>query len=153
MATGTEAQIATFIAKFTPEMARTIKASRKRMRTIVPRGVEMVYDNYNFLVFGFGPSDRASEAVLSLACAPQWVTLCFLWGVRLKDPKKLLKGAGNQVRHVRLMGGPGDLDDPDIRELIDQALAGSGKAFAAAGKLETVVKAVSAKQRARRPKG
>jgi hypothetical protein len=47
-----EKQLAGFIDKFTPEMATLIRAARKKMRELVPRAVEMVYDNYNFFVIG-----------------------------------------------------------------------------------------------------
>ena len=50
------AQIAGFIAKFTPEIGALIKAVRAKMRKRLPHAVEIVYDNYNFLVFGFGPT-------------------------------------------------------------------------------------------------
>jgi hypothetical protein len=83
-------QIASFLAKYNPEVAADAKASRTKMQKRVPGGFEFVYDNYNALVFGYGPTDRPSEAVLSLAVMPQWVTLCFLKGAKLPDPKKLL---------------------------------------------------------------
>lgn len=118
---------------------------------MVPGGTEFVYDNYNALVFGFGPSDRPSEAVLSLAIMPRWVTLCFLKGAKLRDPKKLLGGAGNIVRNIHL-SSPGHLDDPDVRDLIDQSIAGARPKFSGkTGKQRTVVKSISAKQRPRRP--
>jgi hypothetical protein len=106
-----EAQIETFLSKYTPEMAAAGKAARARMRRRVPGGVEFVYDNYNALVFGFGPTERPSEAVLSLAMMPRWVTLCFLKGAALPDPEKLLRGSGSTVRNVRLQSTE-DLDDP-----------------------------------------
>ena len=62
-----EAQLAAFIAKFSPEMQARIRACRAKMRARLPDAVELVYDNYNFLVIGYGPTARASEAVLSLA--------------------------------------------------------------------------------------
>jgi len=118
---------------------------------MVPGGTEFVYDNYNALVFGFGPSDRPSEAVLSLAIMPRWVTLCFLKGAKLRDPKKLLGGAGNIVRNIHL-SSPRHLDDPDVRDLIDQSIAEAQPKFSGkTGKQRTVIKSVSAKQRPRRP--
>jgi hypothetical protein len=145
----TAARIDRFIARYTPAMRRAIRRSRARMHRYVPRGVELIYDNYNALVFGFGPSERASAAVVSLVAYPQWVTLCFLWGVSLRDPSKRLAGNGNQVRHIRLRS-PDDLDDPDVRALIEQALAPAADEFVSAGRLRTVIKAVSARQRPRR---
>jgi len=38
----------------------------------------MVYDNYNFLVIGFSPTERPSEAIFSIAMSPRRVSLCFL---------------------------------------------------------------------------
>ena len=92
------------------------------MRRLVPGAIELVYDNYNALAIGFAPSERASEAVMSIAVFPQWVTLCFLQsGPKLSDPNRLLKGSGSRVRHIRLKSAA-DLDTTAIRALIDDAL-------------------------------
>ena len=144
-----EAQLASFLAKYTPELAASAVATRARLRARVPGGVEFVYDNYNFLVLGYGPSERPSEAELSLALAPRWVTLCFLKGATLDDPKRLLKGDGSIVRNVRLTG-PTHLDDPDVEALVAQALA---RAPFPGGTPTLVIQSISAKQRPRRPAG
>ena len=151
MSKSDEAQIETFLSKYTSEMVNAGKVARARMRERVPGGVEFVYDNYNALVFGFGPTDRPSEAVLSLALMPRWVTLCFLKGAALADPRKLLRGSGSTVRNVRLQS-PSDLDDPYISDLIERAIQAASPPFAAARTApRTVVKSISAKQRPRRP--
>ncbi len=148
----TEKQIAGFLAKYTPQMVASGTESRARMRQVIPGGVEFVYDNYNALVFGFGPTERPSEAVLSLALMPKWVTLCFLKGAKLSDPKQILRGSGNIVRNVRL-SAPSDLDDPYIRHLIDDAIGAASPKFPADGEApSTIIKSVSAKQRPRRPR-
>ena len=146
----TEEQIAGFLAKYTPEIVAFATDARNRMRNEVPGGVEFVYDNYNALVFGYGPSERPSEAVLSLALMPQWVTVCFLKGAKLKDPKKLLKGGGNIVRNIR-MAAAKDLDDPDIHGFVTAAIDAAAPSFPGGGPPRTIVKSVSAKQRPRRP--
>ena len=64
----------------------------------IPGAQILVYDNYNALAIGFGPSDKAGQAILSLAVMPRWVTLCFLWGKGLADPHGLLKGEGSRVQ-------------------------------------------------------
>ena len=121
------------------------------MRRIVPGGTEFVYDNYNALVFGYGSSDRPSEAVLSLAIMPRWVTLCFLKGAKLRDPEKLLRGSGNIVRNIRL-SSPAHIEEPSVRDLIDQSIAAARPEFSGKpGKQQTVIKSISAKQRPRRP--
>jgi len=151
MSRSDETQIASFLSKYTPEMFASGKAARARMRERVPGGVEFVYDNYNSLVFGFGPSERPSEAVLSLALMPRWVTLCFLNGAALPDPKKILRGSGKTVRNVRLQSTE-DLDDPYISDLIERAIDAASPPFASANTApRTVIKSISAKQRPRRP--
>ena len=145
-----EAEIAAFVAKYSPEIAAQLEAARARLRKMFPRGCELVYDNYNALVFAFAPGERASEAVVSVAGYPRWITLFFLDGVKLKDPHKLLEGSGSQVRGVRLASAD-EIDKPAIRALIEQARVPHREAFAAAASLRSVIKSVSAKQRARRP--
>jgi hypothetical protein len=143
-------QVAEFIAKYTPEIAEAIELCRKKMYALVPRGYELVYDNYNTLAFGFAPSEKASDAVLSIAAYPRWITLFFLKGASLVDPDSLLEGAGSQVRSIRLLS-PRDLDSPGIRKLVSQALEPFTEAFAAAPEIKTIVKSISDKQRPRRP--
>ena len=144
------AQLKRFLAKYTPAMSREMKAAHTRMRKLVPGAVEMVYDNWNGLVVGFGPTERASEAVLSLIALPDHITLCFLKGKKLPDPEKLLRGAGSIVRHCRL-AGVADLDKRPIRKLISLAIAQADPPFDAGVRNKLVIKSVSAKQRPRRP--
>lgn len=120
------------------------------MRRRLPGAVEFVYDNYNALVMGFGKTERPSDAIFSLVLYPGHVTLCFLEGVLLQDPAKLLRGAGSRVRHIRLVDAS-TLDSPAIRQLMDEAVAESGARFGGRGRRKMIVRAVSAKQRSRRP--
>lgn len=120
------------------------------MRKRLPGAVELVYDNYNWLVIGFGPSERASEAPFSIVLAPRWVTLCFLRGATLSDPEKLLRGGGKQVRNIRL-DGVKTLNQPAVRALIDQAVAQAPVRFNAKQPRRLLIRAVIAKQRPRRP--
>lgn len=145
------AQLAEFLARYAPEIKKQATAALKKMRTLVPGAVELVYDNYNALVIGFGPSEKASEAVFSLALYPKWVTLFFLQGKGLRDPEKRLVGSGAIVRSIRLDQGAATLDEPAVRELIAQALERAKVPLDAKAKRRMVIKSVSAKQRARRP--
>jgi hypothetical protein len=145
-------QLEGFIDKFTPEVAALTRALLAKMKMRIRGAVIPVYDNYNALAIGFGPSERVRDIVLSLAVMPRWVTLCFTWGVRLTDPDRLLKGEGSQVRHVRLMTADA-LDDPRIDRLIAEALANGARAIDPSEPHRLVIKSVSAKQRPRRPGG
>ena len=146
-----QAELDSFIDKFTPEVAALTRALLDKMKARVPGATIMVYDNYNALAIGFGPSDKAGQAVFSLAVMPRWVTLCFTWGVRLPDPHGLLNGGGNQVRHVRLHT-PEAFDDPRIQDLIEAALERSEPPIDPTREQQLIIKSISAKQRPRRPK-
>ncbi len=145
-----EVQIDSFLAKYSPAIAGELRAARLRLRSLFPRGHELVYDNYNALVFGFAPTERTSEALLSVAGYPKWVTLFFLNGVKLEDPSHLLQGTGSRVRSIRLSSAE-QLADPAVHSLIEQAVGPYREALIRAGPLQTTIKSVSVKQRSRRP--
>jgi len=148
---GAQAQLDAFIDKFTPEVAALARALLGRMKARLPGATILVYDNYNALAIGFGRSDKAGEAILSLAVMPRWVTLCFLWGKSLPDPNGMLKGEGSRVRNVRLHA-PEEFEDPRIQALIDAALDETDWPIDPAEPQQLIIKSISAKQRPRRPK-
>ena len=145
-----ERRIAAFLDKYTPTIATQLRDARQRLRARFPRGVEMVFDNYNALVFGIGPTDQSRDSFISIAGYPKWVTLFFLNGADLHDPDGLLQGDGKQVRGIRLKTAA-DLDSPAVAALIAQAIAAHCDALADAPPLATVIKMEVEKQRPRRP--
>jgi hypothetical protein len=146
-----KAQLAAFIAKYSPRIAAEGRAALAKLRRLAPGAVELVYDNYNWLVVGFCPSERASEAVLSLVFTPRWLSVCFLQnGAALPDPHGLLRGSGKRVRNIRLAGAK-DLDRPEVRALIDEALARAWVPIDGSARGRLVIRSVSARQRPRRP--
>src|SRR5437868_10809570 len=97
-----EKKLDDFIKKFDPERQTLILKIRKALRTRFPTANELVYDNYNFFVIGYSPTERPSDAIVSMAAAANGVGLCFIQGARLKDPHKILNGSGKQTRFLRL---------------------------------------------------
>jgi hypothetical protein len=144
-----ERRLAGFIAKFAPDVAGLIRAARKKMRDRCPRAVELVYDNYNFFVIGYGPGLRPSEAIFSIAAQAKGVSLCFLQGAGLPDPQGLLRGSGNVVRSIRLESAA-TLDRADVRQLIKSAIERAKVPFDPRGAHQLIIRSVSAKQRPRR---
>ena len=145
-----EKQLAAFLARFDPKVASVARTAIRKLRSRLRGATALVYDNYNALAVGFGPSERASEAIFSIAVYPRWASLFFLQGVKLVDPAKLLKGDGNQVRHIVLKSAA-DLGTPEIAALMAQALAKAKKPLDPAQRGRLVIRAISAKQRPRRP--
>ena len=143
-------QVAGFIAKFDPQIARLLTASRRSLRRKFPTAVELVYDNYNALAMGLGPNERTSEVFVSLAGFARGVCLYFTQGTKLPDPHRLLIGNGNQGRFIRLERAA-QLDEPAVAQLLRAAARFGKTPLPRSGKGYTVVKSISAKQRPRRP--
>src|SRR5438094_10221879 len=88
--TSSRTQLSRFMSRYTPKIRAIARQALKKLRARLPGAVEMVYDNYNALVIAFGPTDRASEAIFSIALYPRWVTLFLLRVPSLRHPKKIL---------------------------------------------------------------
>ncbi len=142
-------QLAGFIGKFAPADQRLIRAVRTAMRKRLPTANELVYDNYNFFVIGYSPTERPSDAILSITAQANRVGLCFIHGAKLPDPHKLLLGSGNQTRFIRLESA-GDLARPEVEALIRAAIAQAKTPLAETGRGKLVIRSISAKQRPRR---
>jgi hypothetical protein len=145
-----EVQLAGFLAKFNPEIAGQAEEILTRLRVRIPHAIELVYDNYNALAIGFGPTERASDAIVSIANFPRWVSLFFLQAKGLPDPTGILKGEGNVARHIVLPTASA-LDEPAVHALIQEALSRAKVPLGTNTSHRIVIKSISAKQRPRRP--
>lgn len=143
------AQLAGFIAKFDPKIARFIRSVRAALRRRFPTAFELVYDNYNFFVIGFASTDRASDAFISLVADGHGVSICFIYGARLPDPKKILHGDGNQTRFLRLESAA-SLAKPEVDTLLRAAVDYGKRPLPSTGRGPLIIKSISAKQRPRR---
>jgi hypothetical protein len=144
-----ERQLRTFIAKFDPKTQVLIRAVRRALRRRLPSAYELVYDNYNFFVIGYGPDERPSHVILSIAAAANGVGLCFMRGTTLPDPAGILSGSGKQTRFLRLPS-VSVLSQPSVVRLIEEAVARSLVPLPRGGRGALTVRSISAKQRPRR---
>ena len=144
-----EAELAGFIDKFTPEMAKAIRAVRSALRKRLPTTNELVYDNYNFFVIGYSPTLRPSDSFVSLVADGHGVRLAFYWGSKLPDPAGILLGGGVQNRFIMLENAR-DLAKPEVEALIHAAAAQGKTPLPTTGRGTLVIRSVSAKQRPRR---
>ena len=143
-------QVAGFIAKFDPSVAKLTRAARSVLRRRFPTAIELVYDNYNALAIGYSSTERTSDVLFSLAVYARGVNLYFMYGRSLPDPDKLLQGSGSQGAFVRL-DDVSVLDRPGVKALIDASVKNAEPPLATSGRGYTIVKSISAKQRPRRP--
>jgi hypothetical protein len=143
-------QLAGFLEKYEPPIAAQARAAIAILRKRLATATELAYDNYNAFAIGFGPSDRASEVILSIAVYPRWISLFFLQGVNLPDPERRLRGNGSRVRHI-VLNDAKDLRLAAVEALISAALASAKKPLDPKAKRSLIIKSVAAKQRPRRP--
>jgi hypothetical protein len=144
-----EQQLKTFIGKFEPKDQRLIRAVRTAVRKRFANAWELVYDNYNFFVIGYSPTDRPTDAIVSITARAGSVGLCFIRGAALPDPNKLLQGSGNQTRFIRLESAD-VLARPEIEKLIASAIARARVPLPGPGGGRLIIRSISAKQRPRR---
>jgi hypothetical protein len=139
-----------FISAYTPAVATIARDALARLRRMLPGAIELVYDNYNALAIGFGPTERTSDVICSLALYPRYVSLFLMHGATLPDPEGVLEGSGKQARHVKLRTAA-DLDRPEIRALITQAVSRADPRLDDTRRRRIIIRSVSKKQRPRRP--
>ena len=115
---------------------------------------ENIYDAYSAVAIGYGTSDRLGDGIFHIAVYSKHVNLGFNDGATLDDPKRILQGNGNRIRHISIKS-ESDLARPEIRAYIRRA---KKKARAEARKLGekpppkpadviSTVKAIYAKKR------
>jgi len=144
-----EQRLKTFIAKFDPKNQVLLRSLRKALRKRLPTANELVYDNYNFFVIGYCPSERPSDCLISLTGGASGAGLCFIHGAKLPDPHKILLGSGKQTRFIRLESVK-TLARPEVEALLRAAIAQARTPLPKSGRGKLIIRMVSAKQRPRR---
>ena len=144
-----EAQLKSFIDKFEPKHRALIRDARRALRKRLPTSHELVYDNYNFFVIGYCATERPSDCIVSIAAAANGVGLSFYYGSSLPDPRKILLGSGSQNRFIRIESGA-TLSRPEVRALIDAAVAQAKTPVATTGRGRLIIRSISPKQKPRR---
>ncbi len=143
------AELRSFIDKFDPEDQKLIRSVRSALRRRFPTANELVWDNYNFFVIGYSPTDRPTDSIVSIAARANGVGLCFIRGARLPDPGKLLLGSGKQTRFIRVEAA-GRLAHPDVEALLAAAIEQAKVPLPSTGRGRLIIRSVAATQRQRR---
>jgi hypothetical protein len=123
------------LIKFLKPYDREIRDLALKLRALVLEEMapcyENIYDAYSAVAIGYGTSDRLRDGIFHIAVYSQHVNLGFNDGATLADPKGILQGTGNQIRHI-MIKTPEDIMRPEIRAYIRRARK---KALADARKL------------------
>ncbi len=112
------------LIKFLKPYDREIRELALKLRAIVLEEMapcyENIYDAYSAVAIGYGTSDRLRNSIFHIAVYSKHVNLGFNDGATLADPKGILEGTGNQIRHIAIKR-PDDLARPEIRAYIRRA--------------------------------
>ena len=111
-----EEQLKGFIDKFDPKHQAVIRSVRKFLRKRFPTANEIVYDNYNFFVIGYSPTERPVRHHRFDCRRGERNRPFVLSRGDGADPHKLLQGSGSQNRFLRLPSGD-VLQQPEVAAL------------------------------------
>jgi Domain of unknown function (DU1801) len=139
-----------FLAPYNPIIQKLALEARAYLLSIEPRATETIYDAYNAVSTGYSFTGRLKECYCHVAVYPKHVNLGFNRGADLADPKKILQGAGSQVRHITIRD-KSDLASPYVKSLVRAAIV-NARALGIGGgipeiKPQSIVKAIYAKRR------
>lgn len=112
------------LIKFLKPYDREIQKLALQLRELVLSEMapcyENIYDAYSAVAIGYGTSDRLSDGIFHIAVYAKGVNLGFNHGAALDDPKGILEGKGNRIRHIKIKS-PEDLARPEIRSYLKRA--------------------------------
>ena len=112
------------LIKFLKPYDREIQDLALKLRALVLAEMapcyENIYDAYSAVAIGYGTSDRLRDGIFHIAVYSQHVNLGFNDGATLDDPKRILQGSGNQIRHIKIKT-PEDIKRPEVRVYIRRA--------------------------------
>src|ERR1700694_3895660 len=92
------------LVKFLKPYDRAIQDLALKLRALVLEEMapcyENIYDAYSAVAIGYGTSDRLRDGIFHIAVYSKHVNLGFNDGATLADPKGILLGDGNHIRHI-----------------------------------------------------
>src|SRR6266851_5451903 len=112
------------LIKFLKPYDREIQKLALQVRALVLEEMapcyENIYDAYSAVAIGYGTSDRLRDGIFHIAVYSKHVNLGFNDGASLDDPKGILQGSGNLIRHIPIKT-PADIKRPELRAYIRRA--------------------------------
>ena len=147
------------LIKFLKPYDRAIQKLALDLRALVLEEMapchENIYDAYNAVAIGYGPTDRLSDGIFHIAVYAKGVNLGFNHGAALADPAGILEGVGKHIRHIKIKT-PSDLERSEVRAYMRRAhqlaVDDARKSGETASKVQGVVSTVKAiYPRKRRP--
>jgi hypothetical protein len=114
------AALVKFLRPYDPEIRELALQLRALVLEEMAPCYENIYDAYSAVAIGYGTSDRLRDGIFHIAVYSKHVNLGFNEGAALADPKGILEGTGNRIRHLTIKTAD-DLVRPEIRAYIKRA--------------------------------
>jgi hypothetical protein len=109
-----------FLKSHTPKVQEVSLELRKIAMELLPETEEILYEGWKNFTYGTGKSRTDKDLIIYIAPFKDSVNLGFYRGTNLPDKKKLLKGTGKLLRHIKLKT-MADYEIEDIKQLITEA--------------------------------
>jgi len=109
-----------FLKPYDPEVRDLALQLRALVLAEMAPCYENIYDAYSAVAIGYGTSNSLQDGIFHIAVYSRHVNLGFNDGATLDDPKGILRGNGNQIRHISIRT-PADLHRPEVRSYIRRA--------------------------------
>ena len=106
------AELKKFLTPYDREIQQLALSLRALILEEMAPCYENIYDAYSAVAIGYGTSDRLRDGVFHIAVYSKHVNLGFNDGATLDDPKGILQGSGNQIRHITIKS-TADLERPE----------------------------------------
>src|SRR5438128_9092666 len=114
------ADLIKFLRPYDPQVQELALKLRALVLEEMAPCYENIYDAYSAVAIGYGTSDRLRDGIFHIAVYSKHVNLGFNDGATLDDPKGILQGAGNRIRHITIKALD-DLKPPEVRSYIRRA--------------------------------
>jgi hypothetical protein len=114
-----------FFELYSKDVQKLAWQVRELIFEIAPDLAETVYPQMKVIRYGLD-GNKMNALVCAIMPTKAGVSLGFMHGTALSDPKGLLEGTGKNLRHVKLKT-PEDAASPALSQLVEQAIADKRK--------------------------
>ncbi len=109
-----------FLKTYDPKVQDVCLELRKIALELLPETEEILFEGWKNFTYGTGESRMDKDLIIYIAPFKDSVNLGFYRGANLPDKKKLLKGIGKLLKHIKFKT-MADYEIDDIKKLIIDA--------------------------------
>lgn len=109
-----------FLKSYDPKVQEICLQLRKVALELLPETEEILFEGWKNFTYGTGDSRADKDLIIYVAPFKDSVNIGFYRGANLLDKKKLLKGTGKLLKHIKLKS-MADYEIDDIKQLIIEA--------------------------------